>query len=93
MVKILKVIKKRHNTSFIVAQIESKKAVDNLNDIVSVQGLDAIFIGPYDLSASINQTGNFEHKEFQSLLKKINLICKKIICQLVFMLLILQYQN
>ena len=32
------------------AQIETKKGVDNIGDIVSVPGLDGIFIGPNDLA-------------------------------------------
>jgi 2-keto-3-deoxy-L-rhamnonate aldolase RhmA len=34
----------------ISVQIETQKAVDNLDEIASVEGIDALFIGPYDLS-------------------------------------------
>ena len=56
--------------------IECKEAVDNIESILKVEGLDAILIGPYDLSASIGQTGNFNSKEFLSSLKKIEDACK-----------------
>jgi len=53
----------------LVAMIESAKAVRNLSSILSTKGLDAIFIGPYDLSASMGIMGEFQNKKF---LKVIN---------------------
>lgn len=47
-----------------VAQIEHINAIDNLDQILKVDHLDAIIIGPYDLSASMNLTAQFEHPEF-----------------------------
>lgn len=52
----------------LVAMIEHHRAVDNLPSIASVDGLDAVLIGPYDLSASIGHTGEFTHPEFESLI-------------------------
>lgn len=48
----------------IVAQIEHILAINNLDDILKVKGLDAIMVGPYDLSGSMNITGNFKHARF-----------------------------
>jgi 2-dehydro-3-deoxyglucarate aldolase len=42
-----------------------------------VQGLDAIIIGPYDLSASMGLTGKFNHPEFLKALDKVITSCKK----------------
>jgi 2-dehydro-3-deoxyglucarate aldolase len=55
----------------LVAMIEHVKAVDSLQEIVSVPGLDALMIGPYDLSASIGCTGQFDHPEFKTALLRI----------------------
>jgi|TARA_B110000008_G_scaffold170694_1_gene170459 2-dehydro-3-deoxyglucarate aldolase len=55
----------------IVAMIESVEAIDNLDQILKVKGLDAILIGPYDLSASMNITGEFEKEIFLSAIDKI----------------------
>jgi 2-dehydro-3-deoxyglucarate aldolase len=38
---------------FLAIQIETKKAVDSVEKILSVPGIDAVFIGPYDLSMSL----------------------------------------
>jgi len=61
----------------IVAMIETKSAVENLDKILQLDGLDAIFIGPYDLSASYNITGKFNSKKFQNILKQIKKIADK----------------
>src|SRR3972149_6886710 len=49
----------------LVAMIESFRAVENLEAILGVDGLDALLIGPYDLSASIGRTAQFEADEFK----------------------------
>jgi 2-dehydro-3-deoxyglucarate aldolase len=55
----------------IVAMIESAQAIDNLDLILKVKGLDAVLIGPYDLSASMNIAGEFENKIFLTAIDKI----------------------
>lgn len=57
---------------FIVAQIESKNSVENLDKILNVKGLDSILIGPYDLSASYGIPGQFKNSKFKQILKKIH---------------------
>ena len=48
----------------IVAMIENINALDELDDILKVKGLDALLIGPYDLSASMNLTEKFKDQKF-----------------------------
>jgi len=48
----------------LVAMIEHINAVDELDDILKVEGLDAIMIGPYDLSASMGLTAKFNNQNF-----------------------------
>lgn len=55
----------------LVAMIEHARAVEGLEDILSVEGLDALLIGPYDLSASMGLTAQFEHPDFVAAMKKI----------------------
>jgi 2-dehydro-3-deoxyglucarate aldolase len=59
----------------LIAMIENIEAVDQLDSILKVNGLDAILIGPYDLSASLNATGDFESELFNTIIKKIKKIC------------------
>lgn len=41
----------------VVVMIESKRAIDNIDEIISVDGVDGVFIGPYDLSGSYGIPG------------------------------------
>jgi 2-dehydro-3-deoxyglucarate aldolase len=60
---------------FLVAQIEHKDAARDIEAILSVEGLDAIMIGPYDLSASLGLTGQFDHPDFKLLLNGLVTAC------------------
>lgn len=55
----------------IVAQIESIAAVRNINAILDVKPLDAVIIGPYDLSASMDLTAQFEHPEVKAAIDEV----------------------
>lgn len=59
----------------LVAMIENIGAVERLEDILAVEGLDAILVGPYDLSASMGITGKFETQEFISAMNRIRVLC------------------
>ena len=48
----------------LIAMIENIRALNNIEEILLVEGLDAILIGPYDLSASLGLTADFEHPDF-----------------------------
>jgi 2-keto-3-deoxy-L-rhamnonate aldolase RhmA len=45
----------------VVVMIESRKGVENVEEIASVPGLDGLFIGPYDLSGSYGVAGRLDH--------------------------------
>ncbi len=62
---------------FIVAQIEHVRAVENLDQILDHKRLDAIMVGPYDLSGSMGLTGQFDNPRFQEIMKKISTSCKE----------------
>lgn len=61
----------------IIAQVEHVDAVNNLEKIVNVDGIDGILIGPYDLSGSIGHPGKFEKEEFKNIIQEALDICKK----------------
>ena len=54
--------KKISKLKLIIAMIENVKALENLDNILKTKYLDAIFIGPYDLSASLGIPGDFNNK-------------------------------
>ena len=49
-----------NDTIVTFAMIETAQALDNLDDILSVEGLDAIYIGPSDLSLALGCTPTFD---------------------------------
>ena len=61
----------------VVVMIESKTAVDNIDDILSVEGIDGVFIGPYDMSGSYGITGQISHPLMQEACRKIVQACGK----------------
>lgn len=62
---------------FLVAQIEHIRALDTLDEILAHPRLDAIMVGPYDLSGSMGLTGKFEDPKFQDVMARIASTCKK----------------
>ena len=63
------------NESIVIVQIEDIKAIDNLESIIEVEGIDGFIVGPYDLSASIGHPGDFNNL---SVLKAFRLLEKYI---------------
>jgi len=57
--------------SVVIVQVEHIDAVNNLEDILSVNGVDAFIIGPYDLSGSLGVPGDFEHPDVVKALKRV----------------------
>lgn len=53
----------------VLIQIETPKGVENLEDILAVEGVDGVFIGPSDLSASMGYIGNPAHEEVQKVIE------------------------
>lgn len=50
----------------LLVQVESREALKNLDAIVATPGVDGVFIGPADLSASMGHVGNAAHPEVQA---------------------------
>lgn len=52
----------------LLVQVETKSAVDNLDAIAAVDGVDGVFIGPSDLAAALGHIGNPAHPEVQAVI-------------------------
>lgn len=59
-----------------VVQAESREAVAEIGAIVRVPGVDAVFVGPYDLTTSLGIPEQFRHPEFQAALATIRDACR-----------------
>lgn len=61
----------------VIGQIEHIDAINNLDSISKISGIDALMIGPYDLSASMGYHGEFDNPKVKQAIEKFNKICKK----------------
>jgi 2-dehydro-3-deoxyglucarate aldolase len=61
--------------SIIVVQIEHIKAIENLGEILSVSGIDASIIGPYDLSGSLGCPGEFGNERVVEAIQEYEKVC------------------
>jgi 2-keto-3-deoxy-L-rhamnonate aldolase RhmA len=55
----------------VVFQIETQRAIDARDELLSVKNVDAVFIGPVDLSISLGVPGEFEHPKMIAAVEKI----------------------
>lgn len=67
----------RANTdTVVVLQAESRQAIDNIAAIAATDGVDAILIGPYDLSASLGHIGDVTHPDVQAAIDTVAAACE-----------------
>ena len=68
---------KAHQEICVIVQCETVEAVLNIPEICKVKGVDGIFVGPSDLSASMGHIGNPYQKDVQTMIRKAVNACKK----------------
>jgi len=61
----------------IIAQIEHIEASKNIDNILSVDGIDGTIIGPYDLSGSMGYPGEFDREDVKLAIENVKLSCVK----------------
>ncbi|UWU47496.1 4-hydroxy-2-oxoheptanedioate aldolase [Limnospira platensis C1] len=65
------------NKSAVIIQLEGKKALENIDEILGVKGIDVVFIGPYDLSQSLGVPGDIFNDKVVKEMKAIVNKCKQ----------------
>jgi 2-keto-3-deoxy-L-rhamnonate aldolase RhmA len=60
-----------------ILNIESLPAVENLEKLIGVEGVDAVFIGPHDLSVNLGLPEKYDHPEFEKHVKYIIQTCRE----------------
>ncbi len=61
--------------SMLIPQCETLGCLEHLEEIVAIEGIDGIFVGPYDLSTAMGIPGQFDKPEFQEALRHIQAVC------------------
>ncbi|EPL9570675.1 4-hydroxy-2-oxoheptanedioate aldolase [Providencia rettgeri] len=59
-----------NNEMCVIVQVETREAMNNLPEILKVEGVDGVFIGPADLSADMGFSGNPNHPEVKAAIEK-----------------------
>ena len=72
-----KYFKSANEETMIIAHIEGVEGINNLDEILSVPGIDVIFIGPYDLSQSLGIPGEVNNPLVMGKMKEVVLKCKE----------------
>lgn len=70
-------LEKRNGDKILIVNIESQPAIDNLHEICSVPGLDAVLIGPHDLSCSLGIPEQYGHPRFDAATRTIFRIARE----------------
>lgn len=60
----------------LLPQCETREALDSIEEIAGINGIDGIFIGPFDLSISMGIPGQFDHPDFRKAIERILHSCK-----------------
>ena len=69
--------KSANNETMIIAHIEGVEGINNLDEILSVPGIDVIFVGPYDLSQSLSIPGEVNNPLVTEKMKEVVLKCRE----------------
>ena len=69
-----------HNSNekvLLLPQCETREALENIEAIVDIEGIDGIFIGPFDLSISMGIPGQFDAPQFRRAVSRVLTACKE----------------
>ena len=70
-------VKTVNDELFLGVQIETQQAIDNIDEILSVEGIDAAIVGPADLSLNLGILFQYSDKKFVAAMSKIVRACQK----------------
>jgi len=68
-------VERSNRETIVVVQVESGEALDDLENIVAVPGIDATLIGPHDLSISLGIPGQFTHEKMKAGIRRVAEVC------------------
>ena len=60
----------------VMCQIESAEAVENVTAIAGIEGVDMLFVGPFDLSANVGHVGEPDHPEVRAMIARVEAAAK-----------------
>jgi len=70
-------LKTANRDLLVLPQVEDREAVENIASIAGVEGLEALFVGPYDLAGSLGKSGRPGDPEVLGLIEHVAACCSK----------------
>lgn len=64
-------IKKANEDTVIIAQIESAQGIENIAEILQVEGVDGVVVGPNDMSLEMGVLGHYQHPMMQAAIQSV----------------------
>jgi 2-keto-3-deoxy-L-rhamnonate aldolase RhmA len=77
-INLAEYIETSNSSISVLLQIEHLEGVKNLDAILTVEGVDGIIVGPYDLSGSFGKLGQVQDREVAEAIEKIQKTCQKV---------------
>ncbi len=63
-------IESQNDDTVVVVHIEGQRGLDNLDEIMTVDGIDVLFLGPYDISQSLGMPGQVRDRKVEDAIRK-----------------------
>ena len=68
--------RRANEETFVAIQIETVQSVEECEAIAAIDGVDALFVGPADLSQSLGVTGQFFHEKCLAAIDRVSAACR-----------------
>ena len=76
-VDVPKFMRQANEHTMIIIMVEDDEAIENIDELVSVEGVDVVFIGTTDLSQALNIPGQVRHPEILKRIDRVIEVCEK----------------
>jgi len=77
MLPMIDYMRLANENTFVVVQIEDPEALEQMDEIAAVEGIDALFVGPGDLSQAMGIPGQTNHPEVEDAIRSVARACQK----------------
>jgi 2-dehydro-3-deoxyglucarate aldolase/4-hydroxy-2-oxoheptanedioate aldolase len=74
---VVEKMRQYHDRTLLIAQIETEKGLQNVEDIAAVDGVDVLWVGHFDLSNFMGIPGQFDHPKFNEAMNHVAKVARK----------------
>jgi 2-keto-3-deoxy-L-rhamnonate aldolase RhmA len=76
--KVREYMEHANEDTAVIVQAEHRDAVEHIREIVRVEGVDGVLIGPYDLSGSLGHPGAVDHPDVTGAIERVRAACAEV---------------